>query len=111
MDESDEGDLDINTLSIYNKISYFFNILHVDFGSEVTLFEGYLDSLFYPNSLGAVGTNTDTRFLEDNDIELKFFYDNDNTGHKKSVEKLSNGFPVFLWEKLFEYVLSKKKTI
>lgn len=104
----DEGDLDINTISIYNKLSYFFNILHVDFDKDITLFEGYLDSLFFPNSIGAVGTNTDTRFLEDNDIEIKFFYDNDNTGNKKTLEKIENGNKVFLWNKLFDYVVEQK---
>lgn len=105
-----EGELDINTISIYNKISYFFNILHVNFEQKVTLFEGYLDSLFFPNSIGAVGTNTDTRFLEENDIELRFFYDNDNTGNKKTLEKIEKGNKVFLWQKLLEYIVENKKS-
>ena len=53
------------------------NILNVDFSEKITVFEGYLDSLFFPNSLGVVGVNTDMRFLENNDLDLQYFYDND----------------------------------
>ena len=104
----DEIDIDINELVIYNKISYYFNILNVDFDSEITIFEGYLDSLFYPNSIGVVGSNTDFSFLENNSLEIKYFFDNDETGFKKSEEKLKAGYPVFLWKKLFEDIVSKK---
>ena len=101
-------DIDVNTVAIYNKISYFFNILNVDFSKKVTIFEGYLDSLFFPNSIGVVGTNTDMRFLEDNNIDIQYFYDNDNSGNIKSVEKIKMGYKVFLWNKLFEYIVSMK---
>ncbi len=101
-------DIDINTIAVYNKISYFFNILNVDFTKKVTIFEGYLDSLFFPNSIGVVGTNTDMRFLEDNNIDMQYFYDNDNSGNIKSVEKIKMGYKVFLWNKLFEYIVDMK---
>lgn len=101
-------DIDVNTVAIYNKISYFFNILNVDFSKKVTIFEGYLDSLFFPNSIGVVGTNTDMRFLEDNNIDIQYFYDNDNSGNIKSVEKIKMGYKVFLWNKLFEYIVRMK---
>ena len=56
-------EMSINQLVIYNKLSYYFNILNVDFMEKITVFEGYLDSLFFPNSIGLVGVNTDYRFL------------------------------------------------
>lgn len=95
---------------IYNKLSYYFNILNVDFGSKITVFEGYLDSLFYPNSIGLVGVNTDYRFLENNNLELQYFFDNDEAGYKKSEEKVKSGYPVFLWQKLFEDIVQKKNS-
>ena len=49
-------DMDISELVIYNKLSYYFNILNISFDEKITIFEGYLDSLFYPNSVGVVGT-------------------------------------------------------
>lgn len=105
-----EVELDINKIVIYNKLSYYFNILNVDFEKTITVFEGYLDSLFFPNSIGLVGVNTDYRFLESNELDLRYFFDNDEAGFKKSEEKLKDGYPVFLWRKLFENIVSKKNT-
>lgn len=106
----DVEDYDMSQLVIYNKLSYYFNILNVDFGRTITVFEGYLDSLFFPNSIGLVGVNTDYRFLENNNLDLKYFFDNDEAGYKKSEEKIKDGYPVFLWKKLFEDIVDKKKT-
>jgi hypothetical protein len=102
--------VDINELVIYNKLSYYFNILNVDFDNMITVFEGYLDSLFYPNSIGLVGVNTDFRFLENSGFDLQYFFDNDEAGFKKSEEKLKEGYPIFLWNKLFDDIVSQKKT-
>jgi len=100
---------DISKMVIYNKLSYYFNILNVDFSNKITVFEGYLDSLFFPNSIGLVGVNTDFRFLENNGFDVQYFFDNDEAGFKKSEEKLNDGFSVFLWRKLFESIIDKKK--
>jgi len=105
-----EEELDINQLVIYNKLSYYFNILNVDLMDKVTVFEGYLDSLFFPNSIGLVGVNTDYRFLENNDLDIQYFFDNDEAGYKKSEEKLKDGYPIFLWKKLFEDIVDKKRS-
>jgi len=101
-------DIDANQLVIYNKLSYYFNILNVDFSEKITIFEGYLDSLFYPNSIGVVGVNTDMKFLENNQLDLQYFYDNDQAGYLKSEQKLRLGYSVFLWKKLFEDIVDKK---
>lgn len=106
----DTEESDMNSIVIYNKLSYYFNILNVDFGQRITVFEGYLDSLFFPNSIGLVGVNTDYRFLENHNLELQYFFDNDEAGYKKSEEKLKNGYSIFLWKKLFEDIVSKKAT-
>jgi len=103
-------DIDINQMVIYNKLSYYFNILNVDLGDKITIFEGYIDSLFYPNSVGVVGVSTDFRMLENNGLDIQYFFDNDEAGFKKSEEKLKSGYPVFLWNKLFEDIVSKKKS-
>ena len=102
--------IDINELVIYNKLSYYFNILNVDFDRMITVFEGYLDSLFYPNSIGLVGVNTDFRFLENSGFDLQYFFDNDEAGFKKSEEKLKEGYTVFLWNKLFESIVDQKNS-
>ena len=102
--------IDINELVIYNKLSYYFNILNVDFDRMITVFEGYLDSLFYPNSIGLVGVNTDFRFLENSGFDLQYFFDNDEAGFKKSEEKLKEGYSIFLWNKLFESIVDQKNS-
>lgn len=102
-------DIDMNEMVIYNKLSYYFNILNVSFGDVITVFEGYLDSLFYPNSIGLVGVNTDYKLIEGSGLDLRYFFDNDEAGYSKAEEKMMQGYPVFLWQKLFEHILDKKK--
>lgn len=102
-------DLDVGALVTFNKLGHYFNILNIDFSSEITIFEGYLDSLFFPNSIGVIGVNTSMRFLEQNSgLQIRYFFDNDAAGHKKSEEKLRQGHRVFLWGKLFERVVAMK---
>ncbi len=109
-DVDDIVDIDLTELVIYNKLSYYFNILNVNFSSKITIFEGYLDSIFYPNSLGVVGVNTDMRFIETNNLEIQYFYDNDEAGYKSAESKLKEGYSVFLWKKLFEDIVEAKKS-
>ena len=106
--EEEIDDVDLTQLLIYNKLSYFFNILNIDFEKTITIFEGYLDSLFYPNSIGVVGVNTDMKILESNNLDIQYFYDNDEAGYLKSEQKIKSGFKIFLWKKLFENIVDKK---
>jgi hypothetical protein len=97
-------------ISVYNKLSYYFNILNINFDEKITIFEGYLDSLFYPNSIGCVGVNTSLDFFENNGLDIQYFYDNDMAGFTKTDEKIKSGFNCFLWNKLIEDVIKRKKT-
>jgi hypothetical protein len=106
----DTESIDINELVIYNKLSYYYNILNVNFNTRITIFEGYLDSMFYPNSIGVVGVSTDMRLLENNDLDIQYFYDNDKAGWVKSSEKLKKSIPVFLWGKLFDNIIESQKS-
>lgn len=83
----------------YDKLSMLYNILKVDWGRPITVFEGYLDTKFLPNSIGCVGTNTDVGFLLNQGADLRFFYDADVPGSKKSKEHIKLRHTVFLWEK------------
>jgi len=105
----EETDVDIAKSVVYNKLSYFFNILNVNFDSKITIFEGFLDSLFFPNSIGMVGVNTDDRFLKSNNLDIQYFYDNDEAGFKKSIEKIKEGDSVFLWKKFLGDIVKRKK--
>ena len=105
-------DIETTQLVMLNKLSYYFNIFNVDFYQPITVFEGFLDSLFFPNSIGIIGVNTSLEFLEKNSgLELRYFFDNDKAGNMKTDEKIKNGFPCFLWNKLFDYVVSKKQNV
>ena len=104
-----ESTISDGEMVVYNKLSYFYNILNINFEKKITLFEGYLDSLFYPNAVGLVGTNTDTSFFENNELDVQFFYDNDTTGFNKSNDKIKDGYSVFLWNKLFKNIVDTKK--
>lgn len=96
----------------YNKFSNFYNILNVDWDKPVTIFEGYLDSIFYPNSIGAIGINStqDMDFLLDNDedLQLQFFYDQDAIGVRKALQKLQEGYKVFMWQMLVKELIKNK---
>jgi hypothetical protein len=105
----DDIEIDVQKSVIYNKLSYYFNILNISFEKTITIFEGFIDSLFYPNSIGIVGVNTDLKFLENNNLDLQYFFDNDSAGFDKSEEKIKEGGKVFLWNKLFEFIISNKK--
>ncbi|MDY0270320.1 hypothetical protein [Trichloromonas sp.] len=105
-----DGDLDDQERISYNKLSHFFNIFNVDFTRDVNLFEGYIDSLSIPNSIGQIGINTDIGFLLNEDgISLRFIYDNDKAGFNKSQKMLKDGHKVFLWNKFFIDLLKKHK--
>jgi len=106
------GDLldDIEAIS-YNKLSHFYNILNIDFDKPIIVFEGFLDSLFAPNAIGLVGTNSvkDILFLTESidDIDMRFFFDFDVSGILASKKILNLGYSVFLWQLLFEKLLEK----
>jgi len=98
----------------YNKMSHFYNILNIDFDEPITIFEGFIDSTFYPNSIGLIGTNSmddAMSFLlnSDESLDIRFFLDNDTTGISKATKLLKRGFPVFLWNKLYDKLVEKNK--
>ena len=104
----EDTEIDMNESVVYNKASYYFNILNIDMSKTVTIFEGFLDSLFYPNSIGIVGTNTDLRMIENQNLDLQYFFDNDQAGFIKSEQKIRKNGRVFLWNKLFDDIAKKK---
>jgi len=95
----------------YNKISNFYNILNVNWDKPVTIFEGYLDAQFYHNSIGAIGINSidEMSFLMNDNLDLQFFFDQDNIGVSKALDMLEKGHKVFLWQKLNKDLIANKK--
>ena len=94
----------------YSSISLFFNILNINFGKKVTVFESAIDSFFIKNSIsvGSVTKNLDKL----KDLNCRYFFDNDKAGKTKSMEMLKDGYEVFMWKKfIWDFkLLSYKKT-
>lgn len=77
-----------------DKKSVIFSIFEIDLEDELTVFEGPIDSFFYPSSVSFSGIKNAII-----DTNYKYFFDNDETGLNKSIELLRKGFKVFLWNK------------
>lgn len=95
---------------MYNKLSYYYGILEIDFRKKITIFEGYGDALLWPNAIGIAGVNTSLEFMENNGLDIQYFFDNDDAGHKSSEEKIKSGFSAFLWKRMFDWIVEKKGT-
>lgn len=93
----------------YDKLSYLYNILKIDWTRPVTVFEGFLDTKFFPNSIGCTGTSTDLTFILNQEANIRFLYDHDKTGLKKTKTMLSQGYSVFLWDLFFKSWSKKSK--
>jgi len=94
----------------YNKLSAIFNFLNVDLDSTVYVFEGYLDSVFFPNSIALVGLDTDISMFDEENIDMKFILDNDEPGIRKAKKIIDDGQSVFLWKKLINELSKNKGT-
>ena len=92
----------------YNKQSAIFNFLNVDYDSTVYVFEGYLDSVFFPNSIALVGLDTDISMFSNENVDIRFVLDNDEPGLRKAKQMIDENHSVFLWKKLIND-LSKGK--
>jgi hypothetical protein len=80
-------------------ISHVFGIGTLDFSKDITIFEGPMDSFFWPNSVGLCSLENKFPFDVDN---KKFFYDWDRAGIEKSMDLLSKGQTVFNWGKFLD---------
>jgi predicted RNA-binding Zn-ribbon protein involved in translation (DUF1610 family) len=78
-------------------ISTTFGILELDLSKPITVFEGPLDSFLYRNSAATCSSNIDFPIPLGN---IRYMYDYDKAGKEASIKKLSQGSPVFLWQKL-----------
>lgn len=94
----------------YNKLSAIFNFFNVDLEGTVYVFEGFLDSLFFPNSLALVGLDTDISMFKNENVDMRFVLDNDDAGQRKAKQMIDQNYSVFLWKRLIND-LSKGKGV
>jgi len=78
-----------------NTLSQLFGILNININKPITVFEGPMDSFLMYNSIGNCGANKSFPL----DINVRYWYDYDKTGIKKSIEEINKGNSVFLWNK------------
>lgn len=95
----------------YDMLSGLFGITRIDPMKTVTVFEGYFDSLFCPNSLALLGTGRGNAIesLTEAGADIRFLFDNDETGHSKSDQWMSKGYGVFHWKSWIDNMSSRSK--
>jgi len=94
--------LDINEeqLNFLDTLSMIFNICLLDFNKPITLFEGAMDAFLFKNSIANTGANKELPI----DINCRYWYDNDETGKKKTLQHLEQKDEVFLWDKFLNEI-------
>jgi hypothetical protein len=77
-------------------LSMVFNILLVNYNQPITVVEGPMDSFLIKNCVALCGAGHHMPF----DLMYRYLYDDDKTGRKHAIEKLNEGYEVFMWDKL-----------
>lgn len=82
-----------------SKLSCVFNIFNVDFSKTsfkpIFVTEGPFDAFLLPNSIALSGAGKNFA------MQFPFWYvfDSDDTGNEHAIEKMKQGYNVFLWKK------------
>lgn len=76
-------------------LSMIFNILTVNYNIPVTIVEGPMDAFLIKNCIATCGAGKHIRF----NFEYRYLFDDDKTGRKHALEKIDDGFEVFMWDK------------
>lgn len=79
-----------------DSLSMIFNILSVDYNKPVTVVEGPMDSFLIKNCIATCGAGKHVNFA----FKFRYLFDDDLTGRKHALEKLGEGYQVFMWDKL-----------
>lgn len=77
-------------------LSMLFNIFSIDYSKPVTIVEGPMDSFLLKNCIATCGAGKNVSLM----LEMRYLFDDDVTGRKHALEKLDEGYSVFMWDKL-----------
>jgi hypothetical protein len=92
-----------------NRLSFLFGMNTTDFSRPIIVTEGPLDSFLIPNGMSVCGIDNDFPLEIGN---IRWMYDYDEPGLRKTVEKMMRAEYVFLWRKFIKdtgiEVFSKK---
>lgn len=75
--------------------SMLFNILLINYNIPVTVVEGPMDSFLIKNCIATCGAGKNINM----DFPVRYLFDDDETGRRHALEKLNNGFQVFMWDR------------
>lgn len=98
--DCDEITDDMDTLSM------IFNIFLVDYNKVVTIVEGPMDSFLVKNSIALCGAGKNAGFF----FRYRYMFDSDKSGKEHTIEKLSEGCEVFMWDKYISDVGLPRKS-
>lgn len=93
----DEEDGVENIVAHVDKLSGLFNIMNVDVMNQLTIMEGPIDSLMVENSIALQGATKMNDYF-DNIENVRYLFDNDMVGKKRSIDKIRSHKQVFLWD-------------
>ena len=79
-----------------DRLSGLFNVMNVDMNNPLTIVEGPIDSLCISNSIALQGATKLNDYFDDLKM-VRFLFDNDKIGKKRSLAKLKTNKKVFLW--------------
>lgn len=80
-------------------ISIFFNFLNCNLSNNITVFEGFIDSLFVQNSFTLSSARNQSPLEADN---VRYLLDYDETGRDAMRKLLKSKRTVFMWEKMIK---------
>ena len=88
--------IESDNLDLLNTLSTVYNIDSIDFLKPIYVFEGGMDSFFIRNSIGISGVKRNVDVIDDLP-NCRYFFDNDKTGFKRTIEKIKEGKSAFMW--------------
>lgn len=89
-----------------DKLSMLFNICNIDINKPIIVLEGPLDAFLIKNAIATTGANKHLNL----NLLFYYLYDDDNTGKTNAINKLNEGYYVFLWNKFkLDYNLPNRK--
>ncbi len=95
-----EFEVNEEQMNFLDTLSMVFNVCLLDFSKPITLFEGPMDAFLFKNSIANTGANKELPI----EIPVRYWYDSDETGKRKSLQHLERNDEVFLWDKFIRDV-------
>lgn len=104
----DEEDGIENIVANLDRLSGLFNIMNVNMSQPLTIMEGPIDSLAIANSIALQSAAKHLDGFFDEVETVRYLFDNDKTGREKSLKKLKEHKPVFLWGQYLKTINTKE---